>query len=124
MQGILSLVQPDALGAQLLMRPFAVTGLVSLMSPQHLAAVTAWQDPSQDGSHSAQTMLSLVAAILHNPFLPGGASEVLVKDLQEVSAGSHVLVRSSVNCVVPASCKQQKVHAARPLPARISPDNH
>ncbi len=85
LQAVLSLVQPDAIGGQLLMRPFAVTGLVSLMSPQHLAAVTSWQHTSEEeGSNNAQSMLSLIAAILHNPFLPGGASDVLVKEVQEV----------------------------------------
>ena len=87
LQAVLSLVQPDAIGGQLLMRPFAVTGLVSLMSPQHLAAVTNWQHTSEEeGSNNAQSMLSLTAAILHNPFLPGGASDALVKDVQEVCA--------------------------------------
>ena len=85
LQAVLSLVQPDAIGGQLLMRPFAVTGLVSLMSPQHLAAVTSWQHTSEEeGSNNTQSMVSLIAAILHNPFLPGGASDVLVKELQEV----------------------------------------
>ena len=83
MQAVLSLVQTDAMGAQLLMRPFAVTGLVSLSSPQHLAATAAWPHSSEEGSHNAQSMLSLVASILHNPFLPG-APDSLVKELQEV----------------------------------------
>lgn len=80
----MSLVQSDAMGAQLLMRPFAVTGLVSLSSTQHLAATAAWLHSSEEGSHNAQTMLSLVASILHNPFLPGAAPDSLVKELQEV----------------------------------------
>ena len=84
MQAVLSLVQTDAMGAQLLMQPFVVTGLVSLSSPQHLAATTAWPHSSQEGSHNAQSMLSLVASILHNPFLPGAAPDSLVKELQEV----------------------------------------
>ena len=86
LQGVLSLVQADAMGAQLLMRPFAVTGLVSLSCPQHLAATAAWPHSSEEGSHNAQSMLSLVASILHNPFLPGAAPDTLVKELQEVIA--------------------------------------
>ncbi|KAA6424273.1 MAG: kinase domain containing [Trebouxia sp. A1-2] len=92
LQAVLSLVQPDAIGGQLLMRPFAVTGLVSLMSPQHLAAVTSWQHTSEsEGSNNAQSMLSLIAAILHNPFLPGGASDALIKEVQEVMLKGHVV---------------------------------
>lgn len=84
MQAVLSLVQTDAMGAQLLMRPFVVTGLVSLSSPQHLAATTSWPHSSEEGSNNAQSMLSLVASILHNPFLPGAAPDSLVRELQEV----------------------------------------
>lgn len=84
-QAVLSLVQTDAMGAQLLMRPFAVTGLLSLSSPQHLAATASWPPSSDEGSHNAQSMLSLVASILHSPFLPGAAPDSLVKDLQEVT---------------------------------------
>ncbi len=99
LQAVLSLVQPDAIGGQLLMRPFAVTGLVSLMSPQHLAAVTSWQHTSEEeGSNNAQSMLSLIAAILHNPFLPGGASDALVKEVQEVCAPHS-------SCIPPQSLK-------------------
>ncbi|DBB07857.1 TPA: hypothetical protein ACH3X3_009258 [Trebouxia sp. C0006] len=92
LQAVLSLVQPDAIGGQLLMRPFAVTGLVSLMSPRHLAAVTSWQHTSEEeGSNNAQSILSLIAAILHNPFLPGGASDALVKEVQEVMLKGRVV---------------------------------
>ena len=78
------MVQPDAVGTQLLLRPFAVTGLVSLISPHHLAAVTSWPCLPEDSGQNAQAVLSLVASVLHNPFLPGCASDALVKELQEV----------------------------------------
>ena len=86
MQAVLSLVQADALGAQVLMRPFAVTGLVSLTSPHHLAATASWPHSSDEGIANAQSILSLVASILHNPFLPGAAPDSLVKELQEVTS--------------------------------------
>lgn len=85
MQALLSLVQADAMGAQLLMRPFTVTGLVSLTSPQHLAATASWPHSPDEGNHNAQSMLALVASILHNPFLPGAAPDSLVRELQEVT---------------------------------------
>lgn len=84
LQAASSLVQTDAMGAQLLVQPSAVTGLLSLSSPQHLAATAAWPPSSDEGSHNAQSMLSLVASILHSPFLPGAAPDSLVKELQEV----------------------------------------
>ena len=84
-QALLSLVQADAMGAQLLMRPFAVTGLLSLSSPQHLAATASWPHSPDEGSHNAQSVLALVASILHNPFLPGAAPDSLVRELQEVT---------------------------------------
>lgn len=100
LQAVLSLVQPDAMGAQLLMRPFAVTGLVSLMSPQHLAAVTKWRSSSDEGSHDADSVLSLLATILHNPFLPGGASDALVKELQEVCLLYTMLAGDKLKCML------------------------
>lgn len=112
LQAVLSLVQPDAIGGQLLMRPFAVTGLVSLMSPRHLAAVTSWQHTSEEeGSNNAQSILSLIAAILHNPFLPGGASDALVKEVQEVHITLLLycpLKMSSCICLTFALCNTQR----------------
>ena len=115
LQAVLSLVQPEAMGGQLLMRPFAVTGLVSLTSPQHLAAVTSWQHTPEEGSNNAQSMLSLVAAILHNPFLLGGASDALVKELLEVSAPSSAVHPTGAchSCFASIHCMSALKHGLR-----------
>lgn len=98
LQALLTLVQADAMGPQLLMRPFAVTGLISLISSHHLAATANWQQASEEGCDNAQSILSLAAAILHNPFLPGGASEAIVKELQEVC--TYIKAGSKSQCIM------------------------
>ncbi|KAL0040863.1 hypothetical protein WJX79_007871 [Trebouxia sp. C0005] len=72
-----------------LIQVLTAAGRGSLPSP--CTELTPWGTLSM-----LQAVLSLVqpdaiAAILHNPFLPGGASDALIKEVQEVMLKGHVV---------------------------------
>lgn len=85
MQALHVLTQPDAIGAQLLLERHIIHNLVGLVSPAYTAAITAWPPWSAGGLPGVQSLLSLVASVLHMPFLQPGATEAFLKEIQEVS---------------------------------------
>ena len=84
-QAIQVLTQVDAMGLQLLLQRPIVHSLVSLVSSQHIAAVTQWPPWAAGASGGVQSIVSLVASVLHMPFLLPGATEAFLKEVQEVS---------------------------------------
>lgn len=84
MQAVLILVQADAMGPQLLLQHSMVQSLVSLISSQHIAAVMRWPPWSSGGINGVQSLVSMVASVLHMPYLQPGATEAFLKDVQEV----------------------------------------
>ena len=85
------LAQADAMGPQLLLRQSVVRNLVSLISSQHIAAIVQWPPWAAGGTAGVQTLISLVATVLHMPYLHPGATDTFLKEVQEVSHPGHIL---------------------------------
>ena len=85
MQALHILAQSDAIGAQLLLERRIIHTLVSLVSPPYTTTILAWPPWSAGGVPGVQSLISLVASVLHLPFLQPGATETFLKEVQEVS---------------------------------------
>lgn len=92
-QAVQVLTQVDAMGPQLLLQRPIVHSLVNLVSSQHIAAVTRWPPWAAGASGGVQSIVSLVASVLHMPFLLPGATEAFLKEVQEVSHTKRCVAR-------------------------------
>lgn len=84
MQALRVLVAPHMLGPKLLLQRGVILGLLSLMKPQHLAALADWEaQPGNAGQlPGSRTVPGLVAAILQDSFLQPQSN--ILRDLYQV----------------------------------------
>ena len=83
-QAVRALVASQMLGPKLLLRRGMITGLLSLIKPQHLASLANWEaQPGNAGQlPGGRTVPGLVAAILQDSFLQPQSS--VYRDLYQV----------------------------------------
>ena len=105
LQALQMLAQPDAMGSQLLLQQSVVCNLISLISSQHITAVMQWPPSAAGGTPGALSLISLVATVLHMPFLHPGATDAFLKEVQEVSCSNKVSMLQlpilNLTCVSP-----------------------
>ena len=116
-QAVQVLTQVDAMGPQLLLQRPIVHSLVSLVSSQHIAAVRRWPPWAAGALGGVQSIVSLVASVLHMPFLLPGATEAFLKEVQEVSHTKHYVAHVTLDLMKcldrPSQTSGQVNHCSR-----------
>lgn len=96
MQALRSLAAPDMLGGQLLLQRGLVPGLVSLIRPQHLACLAAWEERHDDSWRPprSRTVPGLVAAILQDGIVQ--SQSTVLRDIFQVCAPQSMVWTTTV----------------------------